>query len=338
MIIQNELSIKTYNTFGVDVKAQKLITIESTDDLNALIAANEIMTPYLVLGGGSNMLFTENYGGIIIHNAIKGRTILHEDDTTVIVNFGAGEVWHDVVTWTVEQGWSGIENLALIPGTVGAAPVQNIGAYGVELKDCFLSLTGFDMTSGLMEVFEKDACHFDYRSSIFKTKYKEKFIITSVTLQFKKTPQDLNVSYGAILSTLEKKGIQYPNVRDIYESVIEIRTSKLPDPKILGNAGSFFKNPIVTAALATKLTEQYPDLVYYPLEDGNVKVPAGWLIEKAGWKGKRKGAVGCHQFQALVIVNYGGATGGEIWAFAQEIQSSIFDIFGIEIQPEVNLF
>lgn len=328
-------SLAAYNSFGLDIKANRYLAIRSEEELQAAIPHLE--RPYMVLGGGSNILFTGDPKAIILHNQIKGKEVVFEDEDKVIVRIGGGENWHQFVLWSLSNNWGGLENLSLIPGTVGASPIQNIGAYGVELKDVFHSLEAIDLQSGRTRYFKPEDCRFGYRSSIFKTRYKGKLLISRVLIRLSKKAHRIHTEYGAIRDTLAKKGIETPTIQDISKAVIDIRQSKLPDPQVLGNAGSFFKNPEIEAEVFEALHTRFPDLVYYPLPDGRYKIPAGWLIDQCGWKGKRVGDVGCYKHQALVIVNYGGATGAEVIALAEEIIASVGDKYGIRLEPEVNI-
>lgn len=337
MNIQQNISLKPLNTFGIDARAKEFVEIQSKEELQVLCSNfNLIDRKVLVLGGGSNMLLTRDVDGMVIKISIKGIEVVEEDADYVWVKAMAGEVWHDLVMWSIRKGYGGLENLSLIPGCVGASPMQNIGAYGVELKNTFESLEAIEIDGGDLKTFTAAECRFGYRESIFKHEVKGKYIIVSVMFKLSKHPV-LNTSYGAIQQTLEKHGIQQPTVKNISDAVVEIRTSKLPDPKVLGNAGSFFKNPEIPNAQFYDLKNQYPEIPGYPAAEGHTKVAAGWLIEQCGWKGKRVGNTGSHKDQALVLVNYGGASGAEIWQLAMEIQKSVSDKFGITINPEVNV-
>lgn len=331
-------SLKSLHTFGIEVKADGLVEVNSEEEfVRAWQNQAWQSSPKLIIGGGSNVLFTDDYKGLIILNRLMGKSIVNETEDTVCIKIQSGENWHELVIWAVEKGWGGIENLSLIPGTVGAVPMQNIGAYGVELKEVFESLEAVNLETGKIETFHKEACEFGYRESVFKRALKNKYFISSVTLCLSKKPQ-VNIQYGDIRKTLESEGItpEKATIKDVSKAVIKIRQQKLPDPKELGNAGSFFKNPIISNSLFDKLKEQYPELPGYPSGANLTKVPAAWLIEQSGWKGKRAGACGSHEKQALVIVNYGGAKGSEIVAFAAQIQASVSDKFNIQLEPEVN--
>jgi len=342
--IQQHTSLQSFNTFGVDVQAEYFARFQTEEQLMALLSSPEILLyvnsdyahekKILLLGAGSNILLTKHVEGVVLKNEIGGIDIVHEDGDYVYVKAGAGVVWHEFVLYCVEHNLGGVENLSLIPGTIGAAPIQNIGAYGVELKDTFHSLRALDLETNEWVNFSKHDCAFGYRSSIFKTILKGRVIISSVTFKLTKKYQ-LNLAYGAIKDQLKLKGIDVPTISDVSDAVITIRQSKLPDPRQIGNAGSFFKNPLVPAELVDNITKAFPDLISNKSGD-LYKLAAGWLIEKAGWKGYREGHVGCYDKQALVLVNYGGATGAEILALSQKIQQSVRDTFGILLEPEVN--
>lgn len=336
-MLEKAVSLRSMNTFGLDARAALYFRIERLDQLNSLWKTNllQLASP-LVLGGGSNVVFRRDYHGLVLHNRLKGVEVLTDDGKFVQVRFGAGESWHDCVMYSVTRGWGGLENLSLIPGTIGAAPIQNIGAYGAEMKDVFESLEAFDLQEGRICVFDKDACAFGYRDSFFKRQGKGRYCITSVTLKLSIRPE-LNISYGDIQNTLAEMGIVQPNVQDVSNAVIRIRRSKLPDPLELGNCGSFFKNPIITRELFERLQAQYPDLRSFPAGGEKVKIPAAWLIEKDGWKGKRIGNTGSHSKQALVLVNYGGASGEEVSMLADRIAASVLDHFGVRLEKEVNI-
>lgn len=291
----------------------------------------------LILGGGSNILFTKDFEGLVLKNEIKGIELLHEDANYVYVKAGAGENWHQFVLHCISRGWAGVENLSLIPGCVGAAPVQNIGAYGVELDDVFLDLEAFHLKEKKMVTLTKSDCDFGYRDSVFKKKYKNEFAITSVTFQLKKKPV-FHTSYGAITQELEKMGVKELSIKAISQAVISIRSSKLPDPVQVANAGSFFKNPEITKTRYEELQAEFPGIIAYPLADDKMKLAAGWLIEQCGWKDFRRGDAGCHAKQALVLVNYGKATGSEIYQLSEEIITSVMKRFGVILEREVNIF
>jgi UDP-N-acetylmuramate dehydrogenase len=335
MNIRKNVSLQPYNTFGLDAQTRYLAEIDSEETfLNTLALAEG---PLFILGGGSNLLFKNDWQGTVLLNQIAGRSIIESSENEVIVKVGGGENWHQFVLWCLENGFGGVENLSLIPGTVGASPIQNIGAYGVELKDVFLKLEAIHLETGKTETYMLDDCRFGYRDSIFKQELKGKVFISQVYFKLTKNQHKLNTSYGAIAEVLNSKGINYPTIKDISDAVIEIRSSKLPDPKVLGNSGSFFKNPEIGPEAFESFHQKFPAAPYYVLENGDFKIPAGWLIEQAGWKGKKIGNTGSHKDQALVLVNYGGATGEEIWNLALAIQQSVKEKFGIEIYPEVNV-
>lgn len=334
--LQHNTRLKHFNTFGIDAVALNFVEIDNPQKVIDCIQAGVFTQKHLILGGGSNILLEGDFPGTVVKNNLKGITMLNEDADYVWVKAAGGETWHDLVLFAVSHNWGGIENMSLIPGTVGAAPIQNIGAYGVELVDVFEELEAINLTTGEIAHFNKTECHFGYRTSIFKTTAKGQFFITSVTLRLSKLPQ-IKMSYGAIQDVLKEKGIHAPTISDISAAVIAIRSSKLPDPKVLGNAGSFFKNPEIVRAQFEALKLQYPEMPGYPAQHGLTKVPAGWLIEQCGWKGKRVGNTGAHVNQALVLVNYGNATGKEIMDLAAAIQNSVMEKFGIAISPEVNL-
>lgn len=337
MQIQENISLLPYNTFGINTTASYFCIIRSREDLVQLI--HQPLTSYgkyLFIGGGSNILLCNDYDGLVIKNEIQGIDIVKEDDEHIWLRSYSGTVWHALVMYCVQHHYGGIENMSLIPGTVGAAPMQNIGAYGVELKDVFEELEAIDLQTASTKIFTKEQCQFGYRESIFKKAAQGKFFIYAVTLRLSKRPV-INTAYGDIQKVLAQKGIIHPDIKDISDAVIEIRQSKLPDPKTLGNAGSFFKNPEVDKLQAERLQLLYPDMPAYDLPNGKVKVPAGWLIEQCGWKGKQIGHTGSHAKQALVIVNYGNASGSEIWQHALNVQQSVQEKFGINIEPEVNI-
>jgi UDP-N-acetylmuramate dehydrogenase len=329
-------SLKHLNTFGFDVWAENYLAIEQPEELLTLFQEGDFQKqPWAILGGGSNITFTQNFKGLLLHNRIKGKRVVSQSNETIVVEFGGGENWHDSVLYTLENGWGGLENLSLIPGTVGASPIQNIGAYGVEIKDCFYSLTAFHIPTGEFHTINKEDCAFGYRDSVFKREKKGQYFITSVRFTLSTQPV-IKTQYGDIQATLDGWGISQPDIRDISKAVIHIRQSKLPNPAEIGNCGSFFKNPVVDSRIIPALQEKYPDLKTFPAGEGLTKVPAGWLIEKGGWKGFKRGAIGVHAKQALVLVNYGGGTGAEIIALAKEIQADILQKFGISLEMEVN--
>lgn len=331
-----QFSLKNYNSFGIDVNARQFVTFSSEEDIPHLLDSLRGEDNRFVLGGGSNILFTNDYNGTIIKNEIKGISERQFNKNEILLSIGAGEIWDDIVDYAVKKNYYGIENLSLIPGNVGAAPIQNIGAYGVELKDVFHSLEGIHFENGEKRIFNLDECEFGYRDSIFKNELKGKIIITKINLKLT-TKGKLNTNYLSLKNYLIENNLTAPTLSQIREAVINIRNSKLPDPKKMGNAGSFFKNPIVTKKEYDELIHKYPTLSYFISEDGLYKISAGWLIEKCGLKGIRIGNVGTHVKQALVIVNYGGATGEEILKFVKNIQTKVFNEFGILLEPEVNI-
>lgn len=334
--IQNDVSLQPFNTFGVDARCKQFIAIEDESSLSSLFAAGHFTnSPFFVLGGGSNVLFTQDYDGLIIRIANKGITHFIEGNY-IYVTAKAGEVWNDFVWYCIDRDFAGIENLALIPGTVGASPVQNIGAYGTELMDVFYSCQAFDTQTGSFTSFTNADCNFTYRDSIFKTTYKGRYIITSVTYRLAVKHQ-INSSYGAINSELTKRNITNPTIRDIAEVVSHIRVEKLPDPSTIGNAGSFFKNPIIDINIFNKLKQEFPEIVSYIVDDTHVKLAAGWMIEKCGWKGKIDGNVATWKHQALVITNLGEARGSEIYDTSSKIMNDVYDTFGIRLEREVNV-
>lgn len=334
--IKENFSLHPFNTFHIESIARYFTEINSIDAFGELIVSNEFKSnPLLILGGGSNLLFTGNYKGIAVHIINKGIEILSRNHDSVMVKASAGENWHDFVLFCVKNGFGGVENLSLIPGTVGSSPIQNIGAYGVEIKDTLFSLEAFDLETGELQIFSNKECRFGYRDSIFKQDLKGKFAIWSVTFELKINPV-VQIGYGAIKQELELMGIQHPGIADVSKAVCAIRQNKLPDPKVLGNAGSFFKNPTVDQKLAEKLLETFPKLVSFPSGD-KVKLAAGWMIEQCGWKGFRDGDAGVHENQALVLVNYGNAAGSNILTLAHRIQNSVYERFGVKLDMEVNV-
>jgi UDP-N-acetylmuramate dehydrogenase len=336
-LVQENVSLKSYNTFGIDSTAKYFTEVVSVIDLQQILKSSQFKPlPKLIIGGGSNILFTRNFDGLVIRNSIKGINIVSEDENNVFVQVGAGELWHEFVLWSIAKNLGGVENLSLIPGCVGAGPMQNIGAYGVELKDVFHELEAINITTADKKIFSKAECKFGYRESVFKNECKEMFVITSVTLKLNKKP-DFNTSYGAIEQELKKSNVTEISVKAISDAVIAIRKSKLPDPALLGNAGSFFKNPEISKDDFVLLQSKFPSIPNYPAAENKVKLAAGWLIEQCGWKGKRVGNTGSHRDQALVLVNYGNASGNEIFQLALEIQKSVKEKFGVTILPEVNL-
>ncbi len=334
MIVQHNASLKSLNTFGLDVRANSYVRISSIEDLKHV---EELPKPWFILGGGSNILFTKDFPGTVIHVDIRGRGIEGENKNDALVYGMAGENWHEFVRYTLQLSLGGIENLALIPGNLGTAPVQNIGAYGVEIKDVLERVEAFDLITQDVKCFSCAECRFSYRNSIFKGSEKGRYIITKVVLRLSKSPT-VNTSYGAIQSELSSMGIVQPDIHDVARAVIRIRMSKLPDPAMLGNCGSFFKNPIINASVAERLQREHTTMPSYQTQrEGMVKIPAGWLIENAGWKGKPIGNVSMHKHQALVLVNLGNATGNELYEHAQRVKQSVTETFGIDLEEEVNV-
>jgi UDP-N-acetylmuramate dehydrogenase len=334
----HNFNLRALNTFGLDVRAEKYLKVTTENELEAAMALVALAeSPLLILGGGSNLLFTADVSGWVLHIAIEGIELVSTDSDSVLLEVGAGVAWHDFVRYTVERGWSGLENLALIPGTVGASPIQNIGAYGAEISQVLESVTVFDRQTNAYRTFQTDGCDFGYRTSIFKQAWKGRAIITHVRFRLSSRPR-LNLSYGTVKQELAAHFPEPWTPANVADTVEAIRRSKLPDPAVLGNAGSFFKNPVVTVEDFMRLVEACPTIPNYPQSDGSVKVPAAWLIEQCGWKGKRVGNVGCHATQPLVLVNYGGATGAELMAHARAVQQSVWERFHVRLEPEVNLY
>jgi UDP-N-acetylmuramate dehydrogenase len=336
MEILKNFSLKNYNTFGIEAKAKAFVAVHSIEELRQILEENSSKKKF-ILGGGSNMLLTKNIEALVIHIDLKGKKIIKEDESHVWVESQAGENWHEFVMWTLSQNFGGFENMSLIPGNVGTTPVQNIGAYGTEIKDTFEFCEAIEIATQKTRTFNCSECHFGYRESIFKQEAKGQYIITSVVFKLTKTNHNIKTSYGDIIAELAKQNITKPTLKDVSNAVIAIRNSKLPDPKELGNSGSFFKNPIVLKADFEPIHAKFPEMKFYEVSDTEVKVPAGWLIEQAGFKGKRFGNAGIHKNQALVLVNYGNATGQEILAVSRDIQKTVFDKFGINIEAEVNV-
>jgi UDP-N-acetylmuramate dehydrogenase len=334
-MIQENVDLKKYNTFGLSATAKYFSVFSSISELKGLLESNKDL-PLLVLGGGSNVLLTQDVEGLVLKNELKGITIEDIDDTEVYVSAQAGENWHDLVLFCLENNLAGIENLSLIPGSVGAAPMQNIGAYGVEIKDVFVDLEALNVASSEMKVFTHEDCKFGYRESVFKRALKGEYIICSVRLKLSRKVL-VNTSYGAITDRLKEMQVTNPSIKDVSDAVIHIRQSKLPDPKEIGNSGSFFKNPVVNRQKFEELKSKFPGIANYPIDQNNVKIAAGWLIDQAGWKGKTIGNYGVHKNQALVLVNYGNAKGIDIYQLSEEILASIKEIYGIELEREVNV-
>lgn len=336
MEIKHNISLKPYNTFGIDVKAKSFVSVNTTEDLVTLLNTNQDQ-PKFILGGGSNMLLTKDITDLVIHINLKGKSIVSESEEHILIKCNAGENWHEFVLWCLEHNYGGLENMSLIPGNVGTSPIQNIGAYGVELKDTFHSCEALNLNTLEIEIFTNLDCKFEYRNSIFKTSVKGQYIILNVTFKLSTKNHNLKVDYGAIKEQLIQNSISTPTIKDISNAVIAIRQSKLPDPKEIGNSGSFFKNPVISIDAFTNLLKNFPEAPCYKVSTSEVKVPAGWLIETAGFKGKTFGNYGVHKKQALVLVNYGGASGNDILKLSKLIQETVLRIFDIEIEAEVNI-
>ncbi|AXA24104.1 MULTISPECIES: UDP-N-acetylmuramate dehydrogenase [Pseudomonas] len=334
---QERVSLKPFNTFGIDVKARYLALAHDDDEVRqALALAAQRQLPVLVVGGGSNLLLTRDVDALVLHVASRGRRILSDDGERVVIEAEAGEPWHPFVQWSLAQGLCGLENLSLIPGTVGAAPMQNVGAYGVEIKDVFAGLTALDRETGQLRDFTLNECAFAYRDSVFK-RNPGRWLILRVRFVLSRTLR-AHLDYGPVRQRLQEQGVQEVTAQAISDAICSIRREKLPDPAELGNAGSFFKNPVVSVQLAESIRARYPSLVAYPQSEGQVKLAAGWLIEQAGWKGYREGDAGVHRLQSLVLVNYGQASGAQLHALAQRIQADILERFGVELEMEPNLY
>ncbi|KAA2240165.1 UDP-N-acetylmuramate dehydrogenase [Chitinophaga agrisoli] len=337
MQVSENVSLRPYNTFGMDVQARYFAPFASLQQLQELTQdARWQSLPAMILGGGSNILFTGDFNGLVLKNELKGITVLREDDQYIYVKAGAGENWHQFVMDCIAHNRAGLENLSLIPGNVGASPMQNIGAYGVEIKDYFHELEAWHLQDHTTVTFNNEDCAFGYRESVFKRQYKGQFVILSVTYRLRKKPL-FNTSYGAIEEELKKMGIQELSIKAVSQAVINIRSSKLPDPAEIGNAGSFFKNPTITAAQFETLHSQHSNIVAYPVAGGHYKLAAGWLIEQCGWKGYRSGDAGVHARQSLVLVNYGHASGQEVYQLSQQVLDSVHEKFGVELEREVNI-
>ncbi|MBK5192136.1 MAG: UDP-N-acetylmuramate dehydrogenase [Flavobacteriaceae bacterium] len=335
-VLQNS-SLKPYNSFGIDVKAERFVSVSSLEELKSVLMGN-YAEELFVLGGGSNMLLTKDITATVLHINLKGIKVVQETEDFVYIQANAGENWHEFVLWTLAHDYGGLENLSLIPGNIGSSPIQNIGAYGVELKDHFVSCEAIDIQTIEMMNFNAEECDFGYRNSIFKNKVKGKYIITSVTFKLSKKNHQLYTNYGSINEALEESGITNPSIQDVSNAVIRIRQQKLPDPRELGNSGSFFKNPVISAGAFQELQKEYPEMPHYKISENEFKIPGGWLIDRAGFKGFREGDAGVHKNQALVLVNYGTATGKEILNLAKKIQVKIQSQFKIALEPEVNIF
>lgn len=335
MKIQKDYSLLPHNTFGMDVKASLFVEYASVEELKEVLAQYSLEEgDWFHIGGGSNLLFTGDYAGTILHSAIQGCEVLYEDADEVVVRVGAGVVWDDFVAYTVAHDWYGAENLSLIPGEIGASAVQNIGAYGVEAKDLIVQVETVEVATGEKRVFDNAACGYAYRESVFKLSLKHQYIVTHVSYRLKKTPC-YRLDYGNVRSELEKRGCEL-TLTNVRQTIIDIREAKLPNPKVQGNAGSFFMNPMILRAQFEELLSVYPQMPHYVMDEERVKIPAAWMIDQCGWKGKQMGHAGVHDKQALVLVNRGGATGAEVIALSEAIQKSVFDKFGVNISPEVN--
>lgn len=336
MEIIDNFSLKNYNTFGIEAKAKQFVSVHSVEELQTVLKENPAQKKF-ILGGGSNMLLTKDIEALTIHVDIKGKTIIDQTEDAVWVEAKAGENWHEFVLWTIDQDFGGLENMSLIPGNVGTTPIQNIGAYGTEIKNTFVYCDAVNIQTLEIRRFNKEECKFGYRESIFKNEVKDQYIIVSVVFKLTRKNHKINISYGDIAAELAKKDISAPTLKEVSNAIITIRQSKLPDPKELGNSGSFFKNPIIPKSDFERIHLLHPEMPSYTVSETEVKVPAGWLIEKAGFKGKRFGDAGIHKNQALVLVNYGNATGQEILKVSKEIQKTVKELFDIEIEAEVNV-
>ena len=335
MLTQKNISLKPFNTFGIDVIAKEFVAVASIEELVKVLDTNP--TDILVLGGGSNMLLTKAVEGLVLHVNLKGITEISKSENSVRIQVAAGENWHELVCWCLDKNYGGLENLSLIPGNVGTAPIQNIGAYGVELKDSFISCEALNIHTKTLKTFTKDECDFGYRNSIFKQALKGQYIITSVVFELSSKNHHLKTNYGAIETELNRSGIDQPTIQDVSKAVISIRNSKLPDPKVIGNSGSFFKNPIISLSKFEELQTQFPQMPSYKVSEDAIKIPAGWLIETSGFKGKTFTNYGVHSKQALVLVNHGGANGTDILNLSIQIQNAIKFIFDIDLETEVNI-
>ncbi|MGE5399129.1 MAG: UDP-N-acetylmuramate dehydrogenase [Ignavibacteriales bacterium] len=337
MEIKSDYSIKKLNTFGLDVKARYFTVAETLSNFLELLDTREFREhPTLILGGGSNILFTRDFNGILVKNELKGITAIKEDEDSILIQAQAGEIWDDLVNYCVSRNYGGLENLTLIPGTAGASPIQNIGAYGVEVKDVIFSVEGIDIKTGKVQSFLNKDCRFGYRNSIFKQELKNRFIITSVVYKLAKNPR-INLTYEALKNEFQDVNLNEITIGDVSETVKKVRRSKLPDPQVLGNAGSFFKNPEIDKEKFQALKQEYAGISGYQTEAGGIKIPAGWLIQQCGWKGKRTGEAGVYEKQALILVNYGNAKGVEILELSKKIQDTVLEKFGITLETEVNI-
>lgn len=337
MVISSNHSLKSLNTFGIEAYAKYFTRISSISEFKNLMDSVEYKNNHhFILGGGSNILLTKDIDALVIKNEMKGIEVIKETDDVVLVKCSAGEIWHEFVLWCIGKNYAGIENLSLIPGYTGASPMQNIGAYGVEIKDTFYELEAINVHTGELVVFSKSDCEFGYRESVFKRKYKSEYLICSVTFRLLKKPT-FHIEYGAIKQELDHMKITELSIQAISQAVINIRSSKLPDPKEIGNAGSFFKNPEVSEMIYLNLKKEFPNIIAYPLENGNYKLAAGWLIEQSGLKGYQKGDAGVHKLQALVLVNYGNASGKDVFELSTHVLETVKQKFGIELEREVNI-
>lgn len=334
MVIKKNISLKAYNTFGIDVKASRFVSIASLYELKQLLNSEK---DFFLISGGSNLLLTRDIERLVVHINIQGISIDHEEENTVDLTVNAGENWHEFVLWCISENYGGLENLSLIPGNVGTSPIQNIGAYGVEVKDCITKVEALEIATNKLVSFSNEACNFGYRNSIFKNEVKGKYILTSVSFRLTTKNHQLTTSYGAIENELAIQKIKIPTLKNISDAIICIRKSKLPDPKEIGNSGSFFKNPVISKTQFLRLQKENPSIPNYPVSETEIKVPAGWLVEQSGFKGKRFGYAGVHEKQALVLVNYGSATGIEIFQLAEKIQQTVFKKFEIALEIEVNV-
>ena len=335
MTLKNNISLKPFNTFGIDVNASKFVSIDSLQNLKDILNTNPV--DLLILGGGSNLLLTKDVEALVLQINLKGISVISSFKNSVHVEVAAGENWHELVCWCLNKDFGGLENLSLIPGNVGTAPIQNIGAYGVELKDSFISCKAIHIHTKELRTFTKEECNFGYRNSVFKQELKGQYIITSVVFELSRYDHSLKTNYGAIEAELQNSAIETPTIQDVSKAVIAIRNSKLPDPKIIGNSGSFFKNPVISYSKFEVLQNQFPQIQHYKISENAVKIPAGWLIDTAGFKGKTFGNFGVHTKQALVLVNYGGASGKDILNLSQQIQKAVKYIFDIDLETEVNI-
>ena len=335
MTIKNNIALKSFNTFGIDVNAREFASIDSLEELKNVLNTNP--SDLLILGGGSNMLLTKDVEALVLQINLKGISVISRAENRVQIQVAAGENWHELVLWCLNENFGGLENLSLIPGNVGTAPIQNIGAYGVELKDSFVSCEAINIQTKELRTFTKEQCDFGYRNSIFKQELKGQYIITSVVFELSSQEHSLKTNYGAIEAELQNYGIKNPTIQDVSKAVISIRNSKLPDPKIIGNSGSFFKNPVVSNSKFKILQTLFPQIQHYKISEDVVKIPAGWLIDMAGFKGKTFGDFGVHAKQALVLVNYGGASGMDILNLSKQIQKAVKFIFDIDLETEVNI-